>query len=247
ITKTTLEERKYVEPTATKVLSWPRRRAVVGFVGLGTLADYTLDEWFRVFIAETRNFADVSALATMLRDKIEKDFQQDYEHDEDLSEFNLVIHLGGFTIKGGFAVPVMYHIWNHYDSIDPKTGEYPPAGKTFQISEDIEENFKKWPQPEDYPARVRHRLQKMVDERSYLWFSNGANLGAFNVFRNFVWHALHVIQDHGFAPNLAGLGARIAFCKMSVELFGSYFTHHFFPEDRVVGGGIDVGYIPWPE
>jgi len=36
-------QKRHVEPTATKVLSWPYRKAVVGFVGLGTLVGLELD------------------------------------------------------------------------------------------------------------------------------------------------------------------------------------------------------------
>jgi len=238
-------EGQYVEPTATKVLSWPRRRAIVGFVGLGTLADYTLDEWMRIFIAGTRDFVDIYALAYQLKDHIQNDFEKDFSPDADLTNAQLVIHLGGFAKKNDLFVPVMFHIWNHGD-INPQTGEYPPGERSFQISEDVEEGFRGWPNPQDYPVRVRDRLQNMIDQRRYFWFNNGANLGAFLVFRDFIWQALHTIQDAGFGPRFVGLGARVAFCKMAVEVFGSYFTQHYLPEERVVGGGVDVAYIPWP-
>jgi hypothetical protein len=87
----------------------------------------------------------------------------------------------------------------------------------------------------------------MIDERRYLWYNNGANIGSFNIFKAHIWHALHAVQDHELGQPASGLGARVAFCKMAVEAFGSYFTHHFFPEDRVVGGGADAVFIPWPE
>lgn len=243
--KTPVGDRKFVEPTLTKVLAWPRQRAVVGFVGLASLAGYRMDEWLRVFIAGSRDFTDIDELAHTLRDRVQTDFQVDFPAGVDVSDKQLVFQLGGFKRVDNAPVPAMYHIWNH-ESISAK-GEYPPGQRGFQISEDIQRDFKGWPKPEDYPTRVRARLQNMVNERRYLWYSNGANLGAFLVFRDFVWHALHTIQDNGFAPQFTGLGARIAFCKMAVELFGSYFTHHYFPEDRVVGGGADVAAISWPE
>jgi hypothetical protein len=55
-------ERRFVESTATKVLSWPRRRAIVGFVGLGTLASLPMDEWMRVFIGGTYDFNDIDPI-----------------------------------------------------------------------------------------------------------------------------------------------------------------------------------------
>jgi hypothetical protein len=242
---TSAGDKRFVEPTLTKVLEWPRNRAVVGFVGLASLGGYRMDEWLRVFIAGSRDFTNIDDLAHSLRDQIQSDFQKDFPPGTDVSKKQLVLHLGGYTPIDNVSVPVMYHIWNH-ESISSK-GDYSPGQRDFRITEDVQRNFKDWPQPEDYPMNVRARLQNMVNERRYLWYNNGANLGAFIVFRDFVWQALHTIQDHGFAPQFTGLGARVAFCKMAVELFGSYFTHHFFPEDRVVGGGADVVAMPWPE
>ena len=69
--------RKHVEPTATKALAWPFQKAIVGFVGLGRLAGgLTMDEWMRVFIAETREFDDIDKAANKLRDRIQEDFDE---------------------------------------------------------------------------------------------------------------------------------------------------------------------------
>jgi hypothetical protein len=238
--------KKYVESTDPKVFSWPRNKAIVGYVGLANLAGYNIDEWFRIFIAGTRDFEDISSLAEELRDQIQKDFSEDFSSCE-VSDKQLIIHLGGFMKKEDVFVPVLFHIWNYSGIVNPKTGEYPPGERIFNLNEDIERDFLKWPSPEDYPKKIRNRLQGMVDQRRYLWYNNGYNLGAFNVFKEFVWQALHIIQDNGFAPTTSGINARVAFCKMSVELFGSYFTHHYDHEERVVGGGADAMYIPWPQ
>lgn len=246
ITYRTSGKKRHVEPTATKVVSWPHRRAVVGFVGLGRLVGLGLDEWMRIFIAGNRDFEDIDYLAENLRCRIQEDFDQDYSMEPDVTDAYLVIHLGGFRRKDNIAVPVMYHIFNH-GPIDDKTGKYPPAQRTFDLDEGVEVGFKKWPHPEDYPERVRERLQRMIDECQYFWFNNGYNFVAFNVFKDAIWQALHIIQNAGFGPKATGLGARVAFCKMAVEVFGSYFTHHYDPEDRLVGGGVDVVYVPWPE
>lgn len=241
-------ERQLVEPTATKVLSWPYRKAIVGFVGLGMIARLTLDEWMRIFIAGTRDFDDIGEVARTLRDQIQRDFDEDFRSSADISNAHLIVHLGGFTVKKNVPVPVMYHIWNH-GAMDLETGEYPPAQPTFHISEDIERDFTKrgWPNPSDYPTRIRNRLQRMVNDRRFLWYNNGANLGAFNTFKAFLWHALLTVRDRGFAPDYPGLGQRIAFCKMAVEVFGSFFQEYYLPEERSVGGGVDVAYVPWPE
>ena len=246
ITKKSYEGvKRHVEPTATKVPSWPHKKAVVGFVGLGELAGLKMDEWMRIFIARYRDFNNIYGVAQALKKSIQADFDRDYPEGMDVSDSYLVIHLGGFTKKQGVHVPVMFHIWNHGD-INSTTGEYPPANRAFKLSEDVERGFMGWENPDDYPNHVRERLQKMVEERRYLWFNNGFNFAAFNVFRDFIWHALYRIHDAGFATQLTGLDARVAFCKMAVEVFGSYFTHHYDPDERSVGGGVDVVFIPWP-
>lgn len=237
---------KYVESTGTKVLSWPRKRAIVGYVGIARLAGYPLDEWLRIFIAETRDFKDIKKLAKKLKNRIEYDFNEDFQNEE-VDDKQLIIHLGGFTKVKDVYVPVLYHIWNYTGKVDSKTGKYPIGERIFKLSEDVEPIVKKSLQPGDYPQKAREKLQSMVDQGHYLWFNNGYNLGAFNVFKDVVWGALHIIKANGFALNTSGIIDRVAFCRMAVELFGSYFTYNNFPEDRVVGGGSDAVYIPWPE
>src|SRR3990170_3939125 len=70
--------RKFVESTGTKVLSWPNNKAIIGYVGLATLAGITLEEYLRIFIASTRDFTDIDRLANQLRDQIQIDFSNDF-------------------------------------------------------------------------------------------------------------------------------------------------------------------------
>lgn len=238
--------RQHVEPTATKVLGWPFRKAVVGFVGLGRLASLTMDEWMRLFITETRGFDDIDELAHSLRDRIQEDFDREHPASADLGDKHLVIHLGGFAARDGIQTPVLYHIWNH-GAIHPERGCYPPAERTFGVSEDIERDFGTELGSSSYPAGVRAWLRGKVDQGEYQWYNNGANLAAFNTFKNAIWQSLRALQGAGFAPGSSGLDHRIAFCKMAVEVFGSFFTHYFPPDERAVGGGVDAVYIHWPE
>lgn len=238
--------RKHVEPTATKVLAWPFQKAVVGFVGLGMLAGrLTMDQWMQIFIAETREFDDIDKVAYRLRDRIQEDFDKDHPASTDITNKHLVIHFGGFATRDGVQTPVMYHIWNH-GKIDPQTG-YPPAERGFEISEDIERDFRLQSTSNDYPTSVRDWLENEIRTGKYQWYNNGAKLGAFNTFKGVIWHSLRALQDAGFVPRPSALDQRIAFCKMAVEVFGSFFTHYYPPEERAVGGGVDTVYIPWPK
>jgi hypothetical protein len=237
---------KHVEPTATKVLSWPFQKAIVGFVGLGRLAGrLMMDEWMRIFIAETRELDDIDRVAHRLRDRVQEDFDKDYPAPADTRDKHLVIHFGGFAARNGIQTPVMYHIWNHGD-IDLVTG-YPPADRNFRISEDIERDFRAQTKSSNYPAGVRDWLTSKINVGEYHWYNNGANLAAFNTFKNVIWRSLRALQDAGFAPSSSGSNQGISFCKMAVEVFGSFFTHYFPPEEQAVGGGVDVAYILWPK
>lgn len=241
-------KKRYVEPTGTKVLSWPNNKAIIGYVGLASLASLTLEEYLRIFIAGTRDFSDIEQLANQLREQIQIDFSNDFATNE-VDDKQLIIHLGGFTKKENVYVPVLYHIWNYTGIIDPQTGQYPPGERVFKVGEDVEATFRGRPNPEDYPLKVRERLQNLVDNGNYLWFNNGYKLGAFNLFKDVLWQTLRILQNTPFAidTSVPTINARVAFCRMAVELFGSYFTYHKYPEDRAVGGGSDAVYIPWPD
>lgn len=237
--------KKHVEPTATKVLAWPFQNAIVGFVGLGRLSGgLTMDEWMQIFIAETREFDKIDKVAYKLRDRIQEDFDKDYLASSDIRKNHLVIHFGGFAKRDGVQTPVMYHIFNHGE-IDPQLG-YPPAERNFKISEDISRDFCSQLKLDDYPDSVRSWLENMIKSGRYKWYNNGANLAAFNTFKDVIWHSLRALQDAGFAPQSSGLNQRVAFCRMAVEVFGSFFTNYYLPEERAVGGGVDAVYIPWP-
>jgi hypothetical protein len=239
-----VSDKKHVEPTATKVLAWPSRKAVVGFVGLGRLSGLTMDEWMRIFIAETRDFDAIDELVHKLRDRVQEDFDKQYPAPTNVSDKHLVVHLGGFAAQSGIQTPVMYHIWNH-GNIDPQTG-YPPAEREFQISEDIERDFREQTGSGNYPQGVKDWLSNKISHAEFQWYNNGANLAAFNTFKGVLWQSLRVLQNAGFAPSSVGLSQGVVFCKMAVEVFGSFFTHYFPPEERAVGGGVDAAYIPWP-
>jgi hypothetical protein len=236
--------KKFVDPTGTKVLSWPNRKAIIGSVGVAELAEYSMEEYLRIFIAGTRDFTDIEQLANQFKDQVQVDFSNEFSTQE-VFDKQCIFHLGGFTKKDGASVPVLYHIWNYRGKADAE-GVYPPGERIFNISEDIKIAFQNLGYTADYPHKTRDGLQKMIDQNQYLWFNNGLNLGAFNLFKDVLWQTLHILEKTPFALDTPGINGRVAFCRMAVELFGSYYTYHKFPDERAVGGGSDAVYIPWP-
>lgn len=232
---------------ATKVIPWARRRAVVGFCGLGELASLSVDEWMRQFAGETRDFDDIATLAKQLRDRIQHDFDNTYPEETDIRKLGLIVHLGGFRYKKGIAAPAMFYISNvsGYD----KNGRYYNAVRHFDEPKDhFQRDMLKGGITD--PSGYRPRLEELYqDPRGLWWYNNGLYFPAFNVLKGALWGALTMIREKTAIPfpKQPSLEDRIAYCKIAVELFGSFFLHHFAPRLRRVGGGADAEWVPWPE
>lgn len=231
----------------TKVIPWARQRAVVGYCGLGQLAGLSMEEWMRQFAAQTREFDDLSAVAKQMRDLIQHDFDRDYPEGSDIDKAHLIVHLGGFRYQEGIAVPSMYLITNVH-GMDEDTGQYDKPDRHFSKPND--ELLRQATRAGiKHPSAYRPWLAQWCQRREPMWFNNGAGLFAFNVFKGVLWPALDVIRqsERLHLPKTPSLGDRIAYCKMAVDLFDSFFRHHFLPRYRSVGGGADAEVVPWPE
>ncbi len=230
----------------TKVIPWPRRRAVVGYCGLGYLADLTMEEWMRQFVAQTRDFDNLTTVATQLQELIQRDFDKDYPEEANIDGAGLIVHLGGFRYENGTPVPAMYLISN-IPGFDQR-GNYRNAVRNFVEPSDEMQKFaikSDLKSPSDY----KPWLEGIYQNKDLVWFTNGLHFPAFNVFKDTLWGALNAIRDFEIMPLLSApsLEDRVAYCAMSVELFGSFFRHHTYPRYRSVGGGVDAECIPWPE
>jgi hypothetical protein len=226
----------------TKVIPWTHRRAVVGYCGLGRLAGLSMEEWMRQFAAQTRDFDDLGALAMQMQEMIQRDFNRDHPEGVNINHARLIVHLGGFIFEDGVAVPAMYYISNVRSSDD--RGRYGKAVRDFNSPSDqlhthvVNEgarNFRSW-------------LEQYYRQGNLVWFNNGLNFAAFNVFRAYLWQTLTKLRELSYIslPRQPSLEDRIAYCKMAVELFDSFFRHHFPPRYRSVGGGADAEWVPWP-
>lgn len=231
---------------ATKVVGWPRKRAVVGFVGLGQLAGLRLEEWMRQFVARTREFEDLEWLAGELCGLIQEDFDYDYPLDSDIADAGLdaglIVHLGGFRDVEGTKVPAMYLITNLRH--DDKGGYHHPV-REFTVSDQIAGVVPQW--GAEYPSGVRAKIAAIEDDGRSLWFNNGYMYPAFNELKGALWVALKRVREFAELAAEPTLQDRVAYSEMAVRLFGLFFDHHYRPEWRAVGGGADTEWVPWPE
>lgn len=231
--------------SAVKVIPWPNRKAVVGYCGLAQLAGIPLSEWIRQFVAQERDFDDLDSLESRLRNSIQRDFDGDYPGDVPPNGAGLIVQLGGFRYENGVPVPANYVISNvpKYDSC----GEYAPPIKKLGGPDDRVRKIMEGRRIG--AAEFREWLVKFYDRGELLWFNDGRHFQAFNIFKGRLWQAIAQVRESpcSFLPPVATFDDRIAYCKMAVELYGSFFSHHFLPKDRSVGGGVDAEWVTWPE
>jgi hypothetical protein len=197
----------------------------------------------RQFAALTRDFDDITALATQMKEAIQRDFDRDYPENANPSQAGLIVHLGGFRYEDGIAIPAMYYISNVPGYCD--CGRYSKATRRFnEPSDEFRDNY-----VSTDAGECRQRLERLYREGGLIWFNNGLYFPIFNVFKEALWQALTALRDHrcDLLPETSTLADRVAYCKMAIELFGSFFRHHFMPSYRSVGGGADAEWVPWPE
>lgn len=229
----------------TKVLVWLNRKAVIGFVGLAHgLEDLQMDEWLRIFIAETREFQTLREVADILSQRLQTAYSRLRVRSP---KPPLIIHLGGFDSVGDVQTPMLYVVTN-VPGLDGNGG-YLPTRSKFAWNEEVRPQFENWPTPSKYPEEIRQRFREMEERDHFLWFNNGDRYPAFNIFKGALYAAFSIVrQAYGSSSKAPWtLFDWQAYAKMAVELHGLYYRHTLPPHQRVVGGGVDMCSIPWPE
>jgi hypothetical protein len=226
-----------------KVLKWPNRPVVVGYVGLGKVAGKYTDEWLYDFIG--RNL-DTELSLKQLADNLKRDVESDLSGQIGSTPSRddvLILHLGGFVEEdAGQWKPQVWYIRNAramdafgYTDIaaefrDP-SDEIPPyfQGMTGnQIRADVHQRDKNW-QP--------------------FWFHQGVDLATFNALDQVLRAGMRAIVEnhpnrpHQFPDSLREWSKHL---KMAILTYGAYYGAFHEPFRQLVGGGADVVWAAWP-
>jgi hypothetical protein len=217
-----------------KVLRWPNRDIIVGYVGEAEAEAKPIDEWLYSFIG--RNLAPGSL------NEIAQALTADLNHlMQAAGSFQTpsLLHLGGFEYVDGQWKPRIYFIRNA-SGLTPE-GSYVMGGQ-FDCSEEIID-------PRYFGAKSGDEIRAQVATQLFS-FRQGCDLPAFNIIDEAVRVALqglvqwHPAQTHTAPTTLDDWTNHV---KFEINTYGAYFASFYPPYEQLVGGGADVVSVAWPD
>lgn len=169
-----------------KVLRWPNKKALIGYVGAAEIGGIPSDEWLYEYIG---NHLEFPSFKTLARD-ITKTVQKQRPPDEGRSDPEaLLLHLAGFEERDAQQVPVVWYIRNPHGM---KDGYYTDIRKEFLCSEEFWKYF-----PNISPSQIRDCLNQLALKNQPFWFHQGLDLGTFNTLGRFLRGAFALLcQAH---------------------------------------------------
>jgi hypothetical protein len=220
-----------------KVLRWPNRKALVGYVGAATVGQIPTNEWLYEYIGDNLDFKSFEMLAHDLRDKIQEQRAIDEGQREPEA---LVLHLAGFEERDSQQIPVVWFIRNPYGMQD---GYYTDIRKEFLCTEEFWRYFF----PNTSPPQIRDRLNQRALKNQPFWFHQGLDLGTFNTLEAFLRGAFALLCEvhpaHTFPSSLKEWEQHL---KMAILTYGAYYQSFRGPGEQYVGGGADTVSLDWP-
>lgn len=218
-----------------KVLRWPNRQVVVGYVGRASVAGQHADAWLYDFIG--RNL-DTNLSLRQLAENLKSDLECDLG--DEVGADAMILHLGGFVEDAGQWKPQVWYIRNargldalgykdivgEFDVPSDEIPKYFQGMTGDQIRADVEQRAKNW-EP--------------------FWFHQGYDLATFNMLDQVLRAGMRPIvqnhPEHQFPDSLQEWSKHL---KMAILTYGSYFEAFYLPFQQYVGGGADVVWAKWP-
>ena len=227
---------KEAQSQRPKVLMWPNKKALFGYVGAATIAGLSTDEWFYSFIGENLLFESLKHLSKKLCAEVEKQRKID-EAENDAQP--LIIHLAGYEKQDDYYVPFVWFIRNAYQ-LD--SNGYSDFRKEYLCTEEFWKYF-----PDTQPKDIKNRLIEKENNFKPFWFHQGFDLGTFNTLEAFLHEAFKWLSQnhpkHKFPTSLLEWEQNL---KMSILTYESYFQSFNKINEQYVGGGVDTVKLFWP-
>jgi hypothetical protein len=213
-----------------KVLKWPNRDVLIGYVGQAEIAGLMTDQWLYSYIGRNLDDSSFEELGGALADDLEGALGRG-EIDSPL-----ILHLGGFERVNGVWEPRIWYVHNVrvvdgvYDVLDH-----------FVHREELR-------QPAYFGGQTSAEIREYVRRRVFS-YRQGFDLDAFNLIDDGLREAMRQIvhQPGAAVPIPATLADWEKHTRLSILGYGAYFGAFYEPFEQYVGGGADVVYAPWPD
>jgi len=147
----------------SKILRWPRNKALLGYVGCATVGNKTMYDWLYDFIGDHITFEDPEVVANDMRDRLQTEIGG-------RGASSSIIQFATFTTRDGFVVPEFWHVTNVHNMTN---GEYDPPTETFIASERL---LGVHLRGHATPANVRTYLEGCAQRFQPFWFHQGFGL-----------------------------------------------------------------------
>jgi hypothetical protein len=223
-----------VQDQGSKILRWPKRKALIGYVGCAEVGNQGMHDWLYDFIGDHIDFSDPETVANDLRGRLQREIGG---HGAPAS----IVQFATFARREGFIVPEFWHITNIHGMTE---AGYDPPSNTFKVSERL---LGVHLQGQATPGTIRDYLKIRAQQFQPFWFHQGFGLAVFNTVTEAARQAFAVLQTSGHLTPPANLADWERHAKMWVLIYGAYFEAFGLPGQRYVGGGADTLSIPWPE
>ncbi len=222
-----------------KVLKWPNREFIIGYLGEGRVAGLPTDQWLTENVIG-RNLGDESlrSIAHALTDQLNAEMERGRLRD------HLLVHLAGFEYVGDFWRPEIWFVRNTAGL--SSLGEYLPDTH-FACSEEVSraDRF-----GDASGNEIRRWLAASTIEGGLFSFRQAGDLATFNSLDAAVRGAIRaIIASHPARPHREPetLDEWAKHVRMAVLTFAAYYEAFREPYERVVGGGADVVWARWPD
>jgi hypothetical protein len=215
-----------------KVLKWPNRDALLGYVGQARIDDRMTDEWLYAYIGRNLGEQSFDVLAGALGADLDEGIQRG------AIDSPVVIHLGGFELVEGEWYPRVWFLHNT-NGLDEAGGYL--LGDQVVVREELG-------QQEYFGDSTSEQIRARVAERVFS-FRQGVDLGAFNLIDDGLREAMRaIVHFHPGQPVRAPVTLEDweKHVRLSILGYGAYFGAFYEPFQQFVGGGADVVSAAWP-
>lgn len=223
-----------VQDLGSKILRWPKRKALLGYVGCAQVGSQTMHDWLYDFMGEHIAFTEPAVVANDMRDRLQREIGG-------ADAPQSIVEFAAFAKREGHIVPEFWHITNVPGLT--ATG-YSPSSDTFAATEQLLGVQLKNEQIS--PANIRDYLRNCTSQFRPCWFHQGFGLHVFNTVSEAARQAFAILQQSGQLPPPQTLDDWERHARMWVLSYGAYFEAFGAPGQKYVGGGADVLSIPWP-